>query len=90
MILFDTETRERIGEYQARGRRASAWLGFDPRGGSLAIVGSERPSGREGYLHIIDAATAAVAQLGLRSAAIPADPGCTTSRWRPTPRTGGA
>ena len=37
VTLFDTETRERIGEYQAPG--VVTWLAFDPRDGSLAIVG---------------------------------------------------
>ena len=57
MILFDTETRERLGEHQVPG--LVTWLGFHPRNGSLAIVGGRHvpnPRGK-GYLHVIDAAT---------------------------------
>ena len=58
MILFDTETRERIGEYQAGTRHFVTWLGFHPRDGSLAIVGGADPSEEpRGYLHVIDPAT---------------------------------
>jgi WD40 repeat protein/DNA-binding SARP family transcriptional activator len=52
VILFDTETRERIGEYRAPD--LVTWLSFDPRDGSLAIVGG---IGKDAYLHVIDAAT---------------------------------
>jgi WD40 repeat protein/DNA-binding SARP family transcriptional activator len=65
--IFDTQTRERIGEYHAR---ETSWLGFDPRGGSLAIVGGQT----FGYLQVLDAATGrrrAKARLG----GYPADPG---------------
>jgi WD40 repeat protein/DNA-binding SARP family transcriptional activator len=66
-MFFDTQTRERIGEYRAPD---VSWLGFDPRGGSLAIVGGEKL----GYLHVFDAATQrrhSSARLG----GYPADPG---------------
>jgi DNA-binding SARP family transcriptional activator/WD40 repeat protein len=65
--FFDTQTRERIGEYRSR---ETSWLGFDPRGGSLAIVGGQT----FGYLQVFDAATGrrrAKARLG----GYPADPG---------------
>ena len=61
MILFDTETRERIGEYRAPG--CVTWLGFDPRDGSLAIVGGLGPRARIPGRHRRRHPTAA--QLGL-------------------------
>jgi WD40 repeat protein/DNA-binding SARP family transcriptional activator len=63
--FFDTQTRERIGEYSAHG-----WLGFDPRGGSLALVGGEK----FGHLHVIDAATQR-RRTSARLGGYPADPG---------------
>jgi WD40 repeat protein/DNA-binding SARP family transcriptional activator len=57
VTLFDTETRERIGEYRAPG--LVTWLGFHPRNGSLAIVGGIHPPTPrgKGYLHVVDVAT---------------------------------
>jgi WD40 repeat protein/DNA-binding SARP family transcriptional activator len=72
VILFDTETRKRVGEYQA-GPGNVTWLGFDPRGGSLAITSVDGDF-KTGYLDVIDAAT----QRRLSSARLggyPADPG---------------
>jgi WD40 repeat protein/DNA-binding SARP family transcriptional activator len=54
VILFDTETRERIGNYDPPGN--VTWLGFDPRGGSLASMG-RTGEGQTAYLDVIDAAT---------------------------------
>ena len=54
VILFDTETRERIGEYEAES--LVTWLGFHPRDGSLAIVTKDL-SGSRAYVHVIDPAT---------------------------------
>ena len=54
VILFDTETRERIGAYEAES--LITWLGFHSRDGSLAVL-TKDPSGARAYLHIIDAAT---------------------------------
>ena len=57
--LFDTETRERLGDYQARGFITA--LAFDPHGRSLAISAKYDPRGAlnavKNYLHILDAAT---------------------------------
>jgi WD40 repeat protein/DNA-binding SARP family transcriptional activator len=67
--FFDTHTRERIGEYREPPPEVG-WLGFDPRGGPLAIVGGLRV----GHLHVIDPATGrrlSSARLG----GYPADPG---------------
>ncbi len=55
-VLFDTETREQLGDFQAAGPVMG--LAFDPRGRSLAIVAY--PSGRCAFsssLHILDADT---------------------------------
>ena len=71
MILFDTETRERIGEYEAEG--GVTWLGFHPRDGSLAIV-TKDPSGSRAYVHIIDAATQRLRR-SFPLGGYPADPG---------------
>ena len=54
VILFDTETGERIGEYRAPG--GVTWLGFDPRNGSLAMVGRQG-EGKTASLDVIDVAT---------------------------------
>ena len=73
MILFDTETRERIGEYQAPG--VVTWLGFHPRDGSLAIVGGVTdPSGKR---HTCTSSTPPPNGRAARSrsAAIPPTPG---------------
>ena len=43
MILFDTETRERIGEYEAPGD-VMVGSAFDPGGDSLAIAGGKERS----------------------------------------------
>ena len=65
--FFDTQTRERIGEYRAPD---VTWLGFDPRGGSLAIVGGEN----HGHLLVFDAATGR-RRSSTRLGGYPADPG---------------
>jgi WD40 repeat protein/DNA-binding SARP family transcriptional activator len=77
--FFDTHTRDRIGEYRAPD---VAWLGFDPRDGSLAIAGCcERGDAENlGYLQVFDAATGrqrTTARLG----GYPADP---RTPWWPT------
>ena len=71
VILFDTQTRERIGEYQAEG--LVTWLGFHPRDGSLAIV-TKDPSGERAYVHIIDATTQRLRR-SIPLGGYPADPG---------------
>ena len=90
VLLFDTETRELIGDHDAPG---PVWsVDFDPQGDSLAIAGGEGAELFKGYLAILDAATARAAQLDI------ARPpprrsrhrDCSTSRRRTTPRTGGA
>jgi WD40 repeat protein/DNA-binding SARP family transcriptional activator len=65
--FFDTQTRERIGEFRPPG---GWWLGFDPRGGSLAFVGGEKL----GHLHVVDAATQR-RRSSARLGGYPADPG---------------
>ena len=55
VVLFDTETRQRIGDYQSPRGTITA-LDFHPRDGSLLIVGRAE-SGRNAYLSIIDAST---------------------------------
>jgi WD40 repeat protein/DNA-binding SARP family transcriptional activator/energy-coupling factor transporter ATP-binding protein EcfA2 len=56
VTLFDTETREPIGDHQAPG---VVWsLAFDPRTNSLAIAGSTSPDLLSGYVEILDADTA--------------------------------
>ncbi len=56
VLLFDTETRELLGEHDAPG---PVWsVGFDPSGESLAIAGSEDAELFNGSLAILDAATA--------------------------------
>jgi DNA-binding SARP family transcriptional activator/WD40 repeat protein len=58
VTLFDTETREPIGDHQAPG---VVWsLAFDPRTDSLAIAGSASPGLLSGYVEILDADTARV------------------------------
>ena len=58
VTLFDTETREAIGDHQAPG---VVWsLDFYPRTGSLAIAGSASPDLLSGYVEILDAETARV------------------------------
>ena len=68
--LFDTETRELVGEHEAPG---DVWsVAFDPRGDSLAIAGWKGAEAFEGYLAILDADTAQVrrsASLGRHPAA---------------------
>jgi DNA-binding SARP family transcriptional activator/WD40 repeat protein len=75
--FFDTQTRERIGEYRAPpgvekhfNRTDVAWLGFDPRDGSLAIVGGEKLR----YLHVFDPASGR-RRSSARLGGYPADPG---------------
>jgi DNA-binding SARP family transcriptional activator/WD40 repeat protein len=56
VTLFDTETREPIGDHQAPG---GAWtLAFDPGGDSLALAGSAGSSLRSAFVEILDADTA--------------------------------
>ncbi len=74
VILFDTETRERIGDYQA-GSGGVPWLGFHPRHGSLAVA-AKGPSGSRAHLHIIDAATQRLRR-SIPLGRNPADPGST-------------
>jgi WD40 repeat protein len=74
VFLFDSQTLERIGDYQVPG--VVIWLSFHPRDGSLAVVGGiSAPNARgKGYLHVLDAAT----QRPRRKVALrghPADPG---------------
>jgi DNA-binding SARP family transcriptional activator/WD40 repeat protein len=58
VTLFDTETRERVGDHQAP---AEAWaLAFDPGGDSLALAGSTGPGVSSGFVEILDADTARV------------------------------
>jgi WD40 repeat protein/DNA-binding SARP family transcriptional activator len=70
VILLDTATRERIGAYRAPGDFVP-WLGFHPRGGSLAIVSGDS---KTGYLDVIDAATQRP-RSSARLGGYPADPG---------------
>ena len=71
VILFDTQTRERIGEYQAES--LVTWLGFHPRDGSLTIV-TKDPSGARAYVHVIDATTQRLRR-SIPLGGHPADPG---------------
>ena len=85
MILFDTETRERIGDYRAPG--FVTWLGFHPRDGSLAIVGGVPERRRR------DTCTSSTPPPNgraarSRSAAIPPILGRPTSPSEPTPPDG--
>jgi WD40 repeat protein/DNA-binding SARP family transcriptional activator len=68
--LFDTETRELIGDHKAPG---DVWsVAFDPGGDSLAIAGWKGAEAFDGYLAILDADTADVrgsAALGRHPAA---------------------
>jgi WD40 repeat protein/DNA-binding SARP family transcriptional activator len=68
--LFDTGTRELIGDHKAPG---DVWsVAFDPDGDSLAIAGWKGAEAFEGYLVILDADTARVrssAALGRHPAA---------------------
>ena len=58
VLLFDTATRELIGDHQAPG---PVWsVAFDPRGESLALAGGDGAELFEGYLAILDADTAEV------------------------------
>ena len=69
--VFDTETRQRIGDHEAPG---AVWaLDFDPRGDSLAIS-AQQVEPPKGYLQIVDPSTLRV----LNSVSLgphPADPG---------------
>jgi WD40 repeat protein len=67
--IFDTRTRERIGEY--RGPDVT-WLGFDPRGGSLAVVGEK--SDKLSSLRVVDSPTGR-RRSSARLGGYPADPG---------------
>jgi DNA-binding SARP family transcriptional activator/WD40 repeat protein len=58
VTLFDTETREPIGNHQAP---AGVWsLAFDPGGDSLALAGSAGSSLRSAFVEILEADTAGV------------------------------
>ncbi|MGH2953912.1 MAG: BTAD domain-containing putative transcriptional regulator, partial [Solirubrobacterales bacterium] len=58
VTLFDTETRDPIGDHQAPG---VVWsLAFDPSGDSLALAGSASRDLLSGYVEILDAGTARV------------------------------
>ena len=54
VILFDTQTRERIGDCQ--GESLVTWLGFHSRDGSLTIARKDSRRARA-YVHVIDATT---------------------------------
>ena len=64
MTLFDTETREPIGDHQAPRRPPGSpgvWsLDFDPGGDSLAVAGSAGSGLRSAFVEILDADTARV------------------------------
>jgi WD40 repeat protein/DNA-binding SARP family transcriptional activator len=70
VLLFDTETRELVGDHEAPG---DVWsVAFDPDGESLAIAGAEDSEQFEGHLAVLDADTARVrssASLGRHPAA---------------------
>jgi WD40 repeat protein len=72
VILFDTETRERIGTYEAEAGGVT-WLGFHPGDDSLAIL-TKHPNGERAYLHIIDAATQRLRR-SIPLGGYPGDPG---------------
>ena len=58
VTLFDGETRQPIGDYQAPG---PVWaLAFDPKGNSLALAGSSGSDVPSGFVEILDADTARV------------------------------
>ncbi|MEK6328623.1 MAG: BTAD domain-containing putative transcriptional regulator [Actinomycetota bacterium] len=58
VTLFDTESRERIGDHQAP---AGVWaLAFDPGSDSLALAGSAGSGVRSAFVKILDADTARV------------------------------
>ena len=84
VILFDTATRERIGDYQA-----PDWvtgLDFHPRDGSLVIAAGV---GKTGYLHVIDAATQrprSTVSLGRHPAADPGEGYHPTATYAPDGR----
>jgi hypothetical protein len=64
VTLFDTETREPIGDHQAPRRPPGSpgvWsLDFDPGGDSLAVAGSAGSGLRSAFVEILDADTARV------------------------------
>jgi DNA-binding SARP family transcriptional activator/WD40 repeat protein len=77
VILFDTETRERIADHQAP---AEPWsLAFSPRGDSLAIVGSNTIE-HLAYLQIVDPSTLRVRT----SVSLGSHPGAPGSAYYPT------
>ena len=60
VIVFDTVTGERIGEYEAQGEVAGGeafMVAFSPRGDSIAVGVMEPPDWRSGEVHVIDART---------------------------------
>ena len=60
VIVFDTVTGERIGEYEAQGAVAGGeayMVAFSPRGDSIAVGVLEPPDWRSGEVHVIDART---------------------------------
>ena len=58
VTLFNTETREPIGDHQAP---AGVWrLAFDPEGASVALAGSAGSGVRSAFVEILDADTARV------------------------------
>jgi WD40 repeat protein/DNA-binding SARP family transcriptional activator len=58
VLLFDTESRELLGDHQAPG---DVWsVAFDPQGDSVALAGGYGAELFEGYLAILDAETAQV------------------------------
>ena len=69
--VFDTQTRERIGDHQAPG---PVWaLAFDPRGDSLAITATDASDPKR-YLQIVDPSTLEV-RTSVTLDPHPADPG---------------
>jgi WD40 repeat protein len=60
VIVFDTATRQRIGEYQAQGEVAGGpafFVDFSPAGDSIAVGIGEPPQGLSAEVQIIDART---------------------------------
>ena len=60
VMVFDTATGERIGEYRAQGDVAGGEayiVAFSPRGDSIAVGVTQPPDRRSGELHVIDART---------------------------------
>ena len=87
VIVFDTMTRQQIGDHQLPGEPWS--LAFDPRGDSLAIPSSDPFEGTEESVQIVDASTLQV-QSSIPLGPHPAAPDWGTSPPPSTRRTGEA